>query len=238
MAQAWVDMLFAHWALPRAALRRFVPPGLDLDTFEGSAWLGVTAFVVGGARLRGLPAMPVVSTFAEVNVRTYVTSGDRPGVLFLSLDAASLPAVLGARVWYRLPYYFTAGKTRWTDGRVIYGSRRRHPRAPAAVFEAEYRPVGVVEQPVAEPLARWLTERYCLYTYADGRLLRAEIHHAPWPIQRVEASIRHNSMAEAAGVALPAAPDATHFSAGVQAFIWPPREVRRSGAAAGYTSGS
>ena len=238
MAQHWDDMLFAHWALPGGALQRFVPPGLDLDTFDGSAWLGVTAFVVGRARLRALPAIPVASTFAEVNVRTYVTTSDRPGVLFLSLDAASLAAVLGARAWYRLPYYFTEGKARWRDGRVIYGSRRRHPRAPVAVFEAEYRPVGVVERPAAEPLARWLTERYCLYTYADGRLLRAEIHHAPWPIQRVEASIRRNSMAEAAGVTLPPAPDTTHFSAGVQAFIWPPREVTRPRAVAGYTSGS
>ena len=102
MAQSWQNALFAHWPLPPTTLRPFLPAGLELDTFDGEGWLGITAFVVAGVRLRGAPAIPGFSTFAEVNVRTYVKAGNKPGVLFLSLDAASVAAVLGARAWFRL----------------------------------------------------------------------------------------------------------------------------------------
>src|SRR5215467_5405001 len=142
MAQAWQNALFAHWPLKPAALRRFVPPGVALDLFDGAAWLGITAFVVAGARIRGVPALPYVSTFAEVNVRTYVTRDDKPGVLFLSLDAASIAAVLGARAWFRLPYFCAVGEGEPRAGWRWFSSRRKHPGAVGARFSARYRGAG------------------------------------------------------------------------------------------------
>jgi uncharacterized protein YqjF (DUF2071 family) len=232
MTQRWQDILFAHWRVPAPALRRFLPPGLALDTFEGTAWLGITPFRVTGARLRGLPAVPGVTTFAEVNVRTYAMAEGRPGVVFLSLDAASALAVMGARVWYGLPYFFSAATLTWRNGWAAFSARREHPDAPDAVFEAEYRPVGDAGRAPAGSLAWWLTERYCLYTVdAGGCLARADIHHAPWPIQEAEVRIRRNTLAAAKGLDVSDRPDLAHFSTGVDAVAWSPRAIVVGGAA-------
>jgi uncharacterized protein YqjF (DUF2071 family) len=225
-AQAWQNALFAHWPLKPAALRRFVPSGVALDLFDGAAWLGITAFVVARARIRGVPALPHVSTFAEVNVRTYVTRDDKPGVLFLSLDAASVAAVLGARAWFRLPYFVAAGEAERRAGWRWFRSRRQHPGAIGARFSARYRGGGRRRLPGGAALTRWLVERYCLYCGADGTLLRAEIHHAPWPIEPADAEITDNTLGQAHGLSLDEPPPLLHFSPGVDAVIWPPRVVR------------
>jgi len=225
MAQAWRHALFAHWPLPPGALRRFVPSGVVLDLFDGAAWLGITAFVVAGARIRGLPAVPGLSTFAEVNVRTYVTADGKPGVLFLSLDAASIAAVLGARAWFRLPYFSTTAEAESRAGWWHFTSRRHHPGATGASFRATYRASGGRRLPGGVALTRWLVERYCLYCGADGTLLRAEVHHAPWPIEPAEAVIEENTLGKALGLSLADPPRLLHFASGVDAFVWPPRVV-------------
>jgi uncharacterized protein len=232
MAQGWKNMLFAHWPVRPAALRRFVPRGVALHTHDGTAWLGITAFVVADARIRGVPAVPGLSTFAEVNVRTYVITDDKPGVLFLSLDAASVAAVVGARAWFRLPYFSAAGRAERRDGWVHFTSRRAHPGAPAARFSARYRASHTRRLPGGAELTRWLVERYCLYCGADGVLLRAEIHHAPWPIEPAEAVIEDNTLADAVGVSVESREALLHFSRGVDAVIWPPRVVEQTGRAA------
>jgi uncharacterized protein YqjF (DUF2071 family) len=224
--------LFAHWPLPPTTLRRFLPAGLELDTFDGEAWLGITAFVVERARLRGAPAIPGFSTFAEVNVRTYAKAGNKPGVLFLSLDAASVAAVLGARAWFRLPYFFAAGEVESRAGWIRFSSRRDHPGVPPARFSARYRAAEGRRLPGGEALTRWLVERYCLYCGADGMLLRAEIHHVPWPIQPAEAIIEANTLGDALGLRLAERAPLLHFSPGVDAVIWPPREIDTTSSAA------
>ncbi len=104
MKQAWHDLLFAHWPFEASAVRPLLPASLPLDTFEGRAWIGVVPFRVGGLRVRALPALPFVSAFPELNVRTYVTLDGQPGVFFFSLDAGSRLAVEAARLAYHLPY--------------------------------------------------------------------------------------------------------------------------------------
>ena len=149
-----------------AALRRVVPAQLPLDTFDGSAWLGVTPFAVHGLRLRGTAPVPVLSSFAEINVRTYVRVGGRPGIYFLSLDAASWPAVFAARRGYRLPYFHSqiATATRASGPWIHYSVRRTSGDGPPARFEARYRPEGE-RLPLRDgSVERWLAERYCLYT--------------------------------------------------------------------------
>src|SRR5829696_6753840 len=122
MGQTWHDLLFAHWPVDPAALRRVVHPSIPIDTWDGQAWIGVTPFDIRGARVRGVPPLPVASSFPELNVRTYATIDGRPGIHFLSLDAANVAAVYAARRLYRLPYWRARMEIDSSGGVVSYRS--------------------------------------------------------------------------------------------------------------------
>jgi uncharacterized protein len=225
MIQRWHDLLFAHWACSAAALRPLVPPALELETFEGTAWVGVVPFRLTG-RPRGLPGVPGASAFAELNVRTYVRYGDKSGVWFFSLDAESALAVAAARLWFHLPYFRATMRVDVEDSLVRYSSARTHEGAPAAVFDAHYRPAGGVSPGLRGSLAYFLTERYCLYTVdRRDRLWRGDIHHPPWPLQPAHAVISHNTMAEAAGIHVQGEP-VLHFSRFQDVRLWALTPVR------------
>jgi uncharacterized protein len=214
MAQTWEQLMFAHWRLDRTLLRPLVPAALDLDTFDGSAWLGITPFEITGLRARGTPALPRLSRFPELNVRTYVGHAGKPGIWFFSLDAASALAVAGARRTYRLPYFHADMTIARSAGEIDYRSRRA-----GAELRVRYRPGGDPVPPTAGTLDHWLTERYCLYTVDDdGRVMRAEIHHPPWPLQPAEATFTANTMAP---VQLPSDAPLLHFSRRQDVLIWP-----------------
>jgi uncharacterized protein YqjF (DUF2071 family) len=215
MGQTWDDLLFAHWRVPAAAVREHVPAGLEVDEFDGSAWLGVTPFVVTGLRARGLVPLPLVSSFLELNVRTYVTRDARPGIWFFSLDASSQVAVAAARRLYRLPYFRATITCRRRNGRVVYDCARDDGKA----FSGSYEPTGPVS--VAQPgtLEHFLAERYCLYAEDRGRLFRADIHHRPWPLQPADASIELNTMPPD-WLRLDGEP-VLHYSARQDVVIWP-----------------
>jgi uncharacterized protein YqjF (DUF2071 family) len=219
--QTWNDLLFLHWPVPAEALRRAVPGGLDIEERDGTAWLGVTPFVVSGARPRGVPPLPWLSRFPETNVRTYVAPpGGRPGIWFLSLDAARLAAVIGARAGYRLPYFHAAMDVARRGHEVAYRMRRRGGEAALAV---RYRPVGPVFRAAPGSVEHFLVERYRLYA-ADrrGRLLYADIDHPDWPLQPAEAVVEENTMAAPWGISLPGEPLA-HYAARQDVVIGPPR---------------
>lgn len=222
MTQSWHDLLFAHWPVAVDHLRELVPPGLELDLFDGKAWLGVIPFHMTNVAPRGAPALPWVSAFPELNVRTYVRGGAKPGIYFFSLDAASPVAVAIARALFRLPYYTAAMEVETDGASVRYLSRRTARGAPAAALSARYGPAG--DAFVARPgsLEHFLTERYCLYT-VDGRVTvrRLEIHHPPWLLQRAEAEIEVNTMASAAGVHLPSTAPLLHFARRQDMVAWP-----------------
>jgi uncharacterized protein YqjF (DUF2071 family) len=221
MGQTWRDLLFAHWPVAPDELRRLVPERLTLDVFEGAAWLGITPFVVTGLRRTGTPPPPLVATFPELNVRTYVTYGDKPGIFFLSLDAASRLAVLAARRFYRLPYFRARIRSERRGETVAYESRRTDERGHDARFRGRFGPVGQESPPVLGSLEHRLAERYCLYTTGGrGESLRAEIHHPPWPLQPAEAAIELNSMAPP-GLALPDEQPLLHFASRQDVLIWP-----------------
>jgi hypothetical protein len=214
VAQVWHDLLFAHWPVEARALTPFLPPGVALDLFEGRAWLGVVPFRMSGIRARGLPPLPGLSRFAEINVRTYAIADGRPGVLFLSLDAANRVAVAAARRFFHLPYWLARMTCRGDGDGVVYASRREVGGGGApAEFRGDYRPTGAPYRAEPGSLDHWLVERYCLYT-ADraGRALRVDIGHDPWPLQPASARIETNTMAEAAGVRLPDVPPLLHFA--------------------------
>ena len=226
MAQSWRELLFAHWRIPVEALRPLVPAELELETWDGSAWLGVVPFLMAGVRPRGVPALPRLSAFPEINVRTYVKVESKPGAWFLSLDAANSLAVALARRAFHLPYFHadmrqsTAGE--WTG----YQSRRRHLGALPAAFEARYRPDGPAHRAEPGSLEYFLIERYCLYALdGRGRLLRREVQHAPWQVQPAQAGISVNSMVSCDGLHLPDEPPLLHFSRRIDVLIWRARKV-------------
>ena len=220
MGQTWDDLLFAHWRVPADSLRPLVPAGLELDLYDGEAWLGVTPFVLTGLRARGLPPFPFVSSFPELNTRTYVTLDGKPGIWFFSLDAASDLAVEAARRGYKLPYFRAAMTAVRRDGWIAYESRRRDPRGAAASFRVQYRPDGEVIDAAEESLAYFLTERYCLYALDGDTLKRAEIHHRPWPLQSAEAVVEENTMPPS-GIELQDGEPLLHYSARQDVVIWP-----------------
>jgi uncharacterized protein YqjF (DUF2071 family) len=225
MAQSWHELLFAHWPVDAAVLRPLLPVQLQIDTFEGSAWLAVVPFRMTGVRLRGTPPLPWLSAFPELNVRTYVTRDGKPGVWFFSLDAGNALAVTIARAWFHLPYFRARMMCVDRDGWIHYQSERTHRGAPAGSLKCRYRPIGEVFSPQRGTLEYFLTERYCLYTTdGRGRVIRGEIHHAPWPLQRAEAELAHNSMAESLGIALASRP-LLHFARRQDVLVWSPQPL-------------
>jgi uncharacterized protein len=222
LAQTWEDLLAAHWPVSASALGALLPAGLEPDTFEGDAWLGILPFRLTGFRLKGLPPLPVLSMFPELNVRTYVTVRGKPGIFFLSLDAGRDWAVAAARRFYKLPYFRARMLIRgraWID----FWSERVGDTARPRRFRARYRPVGEPFRAAAGTLEYFLMERYCLYTADKGHVLRAEAHHLPWLLRRAEAEIEENTMAPAA-VALAGEP-LLHFATRQDALVWPLRQA-------------
>jgi uncharacterized protein YqjF (DUF2071 family) len=229
MTQTWYNLLFAHWPVPVERLRAVVPPELELETYDGQAWLGVVPFGMTRVYARGTFPVPWLSRFLETNVRTYVTFGGKPGVLFLSLDAANSAAVALARRFFRLPYYHARMRLRQRNGWIDYSSYRIHPRAAPAELEARYRPTGKIYTSRPGSLESWLTDRYCLYTVTRrGQVYRGEIHHAPWPLQPAEAEFQANSMTLPYGLHLPAVPPVLHFARALKTFEWPITPAQRA----------
>lgn len=212
----WRDLLFAHWPVSVEVLAALLPktsPALELDTFEGRAWLGIVPFTMRGIHVRGWPPVPGASAFPELNVRTYVIANGRPGVWFFSLDAAHLLAVRVARSTFHLPY-FDADMTVTPHGDgVAYASWRTHSGGGTAELVANYQPMGPVYRSLPGSLDHWLTERYRLFA-ADpaGRLMRGEIEHHPWPLQPARAEFRSLNMSRWLGLDLPDEPPHLLFS--------------------------
>lgn len=221
MGQTWYRLLFAHWAVAPDALGPLIPRPLQLDRRGGAAWIGITPFEVAGLRLRGTPPLPWLSRFPELNVRTYVRYGGRPGIYFFSLDAARVAAVFAARRGYQLPYFHAEMTIDHQDSTVSYKSTRTDSSGPPAEFRARYRPSGAPLSIDDGSLERWLAERYCLYVVdGRGRVLRGEIHHSPWPLQPAEATIEVNTMAAPLGIRLNSDP-VLHYSVRLDVLVWP-----------------
>jgi uncharacterized protein YqjF (DUF2071 family) len=228
----WHDLLFMHWPVPEDSLRPLIPPALKLDTFDGSAWLGVTPFRMERTRPRFLPAVPWLSNFPELNVRTYVTHRDKPGIWFFSLDAHNPVAVRLARATFGLPYFDARMSCEVPKEEVRYRSVRTHKGGPPARLAASYRPVGEVFGSRPGTLESFLTERYCLYSAGaanrasgSGRVWRGDIHHQLWPLQPAGAEVEELEMTAQIGVTLPDTKPILHFARRLDVVAWPPRRL-------------
>ena len=221
LKQAWNDLLFAHWPVARDRLRELVPAYLELDTFNNEAWLSVTPFRLSDLSPRGIPAMPVISSFDEINVRTYVVYKGIPGIYFFSLDANSAMAVGGASTLFHLPYFLADIRVHDDRGRITFRSRRK--RGADAAFEVQYSPAGHAFEPHSGTIEYFLTERYCLYTQdSAANAYRVEIHHAPWRLHLADADIAVNTMADAAGLRLPSMSPLLHYARRQDVVTWSP----------------
>lgn len=228
MRMNWEDLLFMHWPVKPDQLRKLLPDKVELETFDGKAWLGVVPFRMAGVGFRGLPNLPFASAFPELNVRTYVNDGRRSGVWFFSLDATSRMAVWGGRVLYRLPYKKARIEIERDGHWLRYNSRREVIGSRKAELKVEYRPLGPSYTTRAGTLEHFLTARDCLFTQgACGRIFRGDVRHPSWQLQSAQAIIHHNTMADPLGIKLPSDCSVLHFSRRTRVLAWSLRERSR-----------
>lgn len=229
--QSWCNLLFAHWPVPVDTIRALVPPQLELDLFDGQAYIAVVPFEMREVSPRLLPSMPWLSFFPELNVRTYVKYKGRPGVYFFSLDAGNPVAVWIACNFYHLPYFdatmqcqktLVSGQQQFSykSLRSIESSSNKKSITSNAVLDLTYGPTGPVYQSKPGSLEHFLTERYCLFTVFSGTVYRGDIHHKPWPLQPAMAQWRTNTMATPLGIELEGEP-ILHFVENIDTVEWP-----------------
>lgn len=235
MWQRWTDLLFLHWKVAPEEVRKTLPPGLTVDVFDGAAWVGIVPFYMKDVRPAGVPALPWISHFLELNVRTYVRDeAGRPGVWFYSLDCNRGPAVELARRAFKLSYqHARMASQRQPGGWIDYQCRRlpgRWQKAELPPGEARfrYRPAGEIRTAAPDSLDCFLTERYRLFAWdaAKRQLHTGEVWHEPYPLQ--EAEVEAWSTLPAAWnqtVALEGPPVTRHFSPGVEVGVFPLRKA-------------
>jgi uncharacterized protein YqjF (DUF2071 family) len=231
--QKWRELLFVHWPVPPEVVRPRVPPELELDLFEGSAYLGLVPFTMAGVRPVGLPPIRGLSRFHEINLRTYVRVGNRdPGVWFFSLDAASSWAVRFARAFFHLPYHRAqmflerelAGSTDLSTTR-LYAGVRHWPGPLPASYAIRAAPTGVIQTAQTGTLEHFLVERYILYTLWRGCLYEGRVYHTPYPLQTGEILSLDETLLTASGFRRPTSAPLVHFATGVDVEVFALRRV-------------
>ena len=226
MTMSWRHLLASHWSVYPDLLAPSLPDGLTLDTWEGKAWLSIVPFEMANVSPRGLTWWPGGMSFPELNLRTYVhVDGQKPGVWFYSLDAASRITVMGARRFFHLPYFMAEMKCETHESPLIdevrYESVRTHSNAPPAEFFATYRPTGKVLDVDPNSFDYWIMERYCLYSAnREGKVFRCDVHHQRWPLRPATVDIERNTLFEAIGLDLPAEPAKSHFVRNIDTLGW------------------
>ena len=223
LRMTWSELLFAHWAVDPSVVAASLPKGLELDTRDGQAWVGVVPFLMSDVAPRCCPAVPGLSRFLELNVRTYVTYDGKPGVWFFSLDAANRIAVRVARATFTLPYMDAAMLLKKDDANnITYWSERTHRGEPPAEFDANYQAIGPSFHTEPGTLEHWLTARYCLYSCdRQGRICRGEIDHPPWTLSQAKCTINQNTMGQPWGFDLSGEPHLL-FANSVSVHAWMP----------------
>jgi uncharacterized protein YqjF (DUF2071 family) len=222
MLQSWCYLTFLHWRYPVQFVQRQVPRQLQVESFDGSAWVGVTPFLLRGLRAKSLPPLPWISQFPETNCRTYVRAPDgHSGVWFFSLDAARMLAVMGARLTYGLPYAWSRMRVARNGDQLVYESTRLWPDSRSRT-RIVVEPGGQVNP---EPLDLFLTARFRLYSFVLGKLTCAKVDHPPWPLRSARLIEAHQTLTDAAGLSRPLQADMVRYSPGVDVRIGSPEPV-------------
>ena len=219
--QRWHAMTFLHWRYDANELQRLLPSKLEVDAFDGTGWVSITPFLMKDFRLGPLPAVPGISTFPKTNVRTYVRGPDRrDGLWFFSLEADSVPTVLGASSLYGAPDQFADMVVEEADV-VRYRSRRRD--RPAVGHDISVRPTGECSAP--SELDHWLTGRWRAYSTIAGRLTKVPVQHQAWPLWDAELMHLEQSLLGAVGLSDPTEDPLVQYSPGVDVRLGVPMPV-------------
>lgn len=218
MSQEWNQLLFAHWQVDPEVLTPLIPSQLDLDTFDGSAWIAVVPFKMDNVAFR---LLPVKSNFLELNVRTYVKYKGQSGVYFFSLDASMFSAVEAARIWFGLPYMHASMTISKNNEWIEYESKRTDKRGESADLSVKYKPVGEILDVSTNSIESFLTERYCLFSNKGSKIIKGDIHHKKWSLQLAEAQFEENTMLSAIGLNVTGKP-LLHYSESISTIEWPP----------------
>ena len=224
MVQQWRDLAYVHWRYDPQVVAALLPEGLEVDTFDGSAWVGLIPFSMRGIGLPRLPAVPYFGSFPEINVRTYVRRNGIPGVWFFSLDVNRLIPAVVARTTYLLPYCWGRASNRIDNGVLRSDVERRWPS------RARSRTAVRIGQPIAQPddLAVFLSARWGLYSKGlFGGLMYAPVDHEPWPLHSASLESIDQNVVEAAGLPSPTGESHVMFSPGVSVRIGRPRRHAR-----------
>lgn len=232
MRQRWNDLLFVHWQVPASSIAPLVPEGLQVDTFQGSAWLGAMPFWMDRIKMRGVPPIPGARSFPDLILRTYVREEQTgtQGVYCLSLDSSNLLAVAAGRAIFHLPYHSAEMRIEQrTEREFDFYSRRRFAGQPV-LFKARYRGLGP-SQKLAElrsgTLEHFLMERSCLFSRnSSGQPVRANLHQASWSLEEAEAEIEQNDLAAAMGIKVAEQEPVLHYSRRLAVYVWPAELVR------------
>jgi uncharacterized protein YqjF (DUF2071 family) len=220
MFQQWLHLLFIHWPLSPRIVQRTLPRGLEVDTFAGKAWIGIVPFFMRGVRSAGLPSIPGISNFLELNLRTYVRDfSGRPGIWFYSLDANQPLAVCMARAAFALPYRFAYMRTKISAGEIDYRSRRLGSNRSLLY---RYRPLERLGEARFGTLEFFLIERYRLFARRGKKLLTGRVNHSPYQLQKVQVSHADPELFAEDGFETPAeAPAHAIYSERVDVSIFP-----------------
>ncbi|MBL0386001.1 DUF2071 domain-containing protein [Tumebacillus sp. ITR2] len=225
MLQDWENLCFLHYAFDPEALRPHIPKGMELDVYEGRAYVSVVPFYMKRIRLRLEPDF-LSMHFGELNLRTYVVVDGRPGVYFFSIDADSWLGSVMAKLMYHLPYYDASISLEENDG-VFEFHNVRGGDGPAANFSCTYRPTSDVFMAEAGSLHAWLTERFSLFsTDEQGSVFRGDIEHGKWPLQHAEVEIQENQLFEAAGLPQPLEGPKAYFAKEIVTHCWPLERIK------------
>jgi uncharacterized protein len=221
MRQNWGKLLFIHWPIPIEALRPLIPKELTIDTYDNQAWIAVVPFTMWGIRPAFVPPIPGLHACHELNVRTYVHYKGVPGVWFLSLDANSSLAVLGARTLFYLPYFNAKMDLKQNNRTIHYTSHRTQKDAPSAEFVGDWSIGERIPESVPGTLEFFLTERYCLYSAKGNDIYRCRIYHRPWPLQKAELNSYSSTMIESHGLPTPKEIPLLHYAEALQVNVYP-----------------
>ena len=223
LSQEWRNLTFMQWEVEPSRLEPYIPTGLEIDLFDGKAYVGTIPFQMKNVRPRFLPAVPGISSFPEFNIRTYVKKNGIPGVLFLTLEAHSRITCWHAPKAYGLPYRYAKCNLKTTDKSFKWFSKRV---SDGVTLEGECRHVGQKMKAEPNTLEYFLFERYSLYTELDGKLQMAYTLHEPWVFQEAEVSLNDNSLTESYNLGVDVMnPQYVHSSAGVYVQTWSIEEV-------------
>ena len=224
LSQRWSDLIFMHWRASTAEIAPLLPPGIVPDEFDGSTWVGLIPFRMSQTRIGGRVPVPYFGDFIEVNVRLYgVDDQGRRGVVFLSLEASRVAAVLGARAAFSLPYFWASASVRRSGDLIEYRSQRLVPNRPSTAISVRITSDAIE----SDPLADFLTARYWLFESRHGRTMAMPNDHVKWPLVRAEVITLRDELIMASGIGSIGArnPESVLYSKGLTTYFGAPEAL-------------